>query len=552
MSKGLNFYDRQHLQRLFVQEKQINALFNQLIASIAPEMRRWHDSGNKNSVWVRNSSTENRIDNQLIKFKSALVGLIQKNQSEAWKSANLKNDEIVELYIKGMALSSVAKEGMFSRNLEALKSLQSRVDNGMNLSQRVWNITKQTKGHVELFLESGIATGRSAEAIGRDFRQLLDKPDKRFRRIRNEDGKLVLSQPMKDYNPGRGIYRSSKMNALRVSATETNMAYRLSDSERWKQLDFVLGFEVKRSQNHKPCAICDALKGKYPKEFVFPGWHPFCICYAVPIVMNYDDFADYLLDDTISADKYVQDIPSVAKTFLDKNPRYLQNSYYGKLNDAFFSGDRGSLFINEKIKQVVKQTGGNLYVSFDPFSPIILQKLSELKTNKEKQRLLNEVVNDSDFKLLSKSEKTGAKTVIHPLHKGTSSKRWKETKQMAINLNDNGINVAFLPEYPEKTSADAITIFKSKLVISDFKYSSTTNWNTLSVDLIKGFSQSETIVLKLSKMDLGQFRQVIEYMKRNNSKIGNIQLINRYGKVKDIDRKEFESGKYIKKLRGFL
>ena len=182
-----------------------------------------------------------------------------------------------------MAISSVSKEGMFSRNLDGLKALQRRVDNGMNLSDRVWNITNQTKGHVELFLESGMATGRSAEAIGRDFRQLLIDPDKRFRRIRDDKGKLVLSQPMKGYTPRRGVYRSSRMNALRVSATETNMGYRGSDSERWQQLNFVLGFEVKRSPNAHPCAICDAMKGKYPKDFVFLGWHPFCICFAVPL-----------------------------------------------------------------------------------------------------------------------------------------------------------------------------------------------------------------------------------------------------------------------------
>ena len=164
---------------------------------------------------------------------------------------------------------------MFSRNLDALTALQNRIDNGFTLSDRVWNITKQTKGHVELFLESGLSTGRSAEEIGRDVRQLLQNPDKRFRRIRNEKGELVLSKPMKDYHPGRGVYRSSRMNAVRLTATETNMGYRMSDAERWKQLDFVLGFEVRRSPNAHKCDVCDPLVGKYPKGFIFSGWHPF-------------------------------------------------------------------------------------------------------------------------------------------------------------------------------------------------------------------------------------------------------------------------------------
>lgn len=122
---------------------------------------------------------------------------------------------------------------------------------------------------------------------------------------------------------------------------------------------------------------------------------------------------------------------------------------------------------------------------------------------------------------------------------------------MAFDLNDKGMDVAFLPEYHEKTSVDEITIFNNRYVIADFKYSSTTNWSTLSIDLIYGFPQSNVIVLKLDKMDPGQFKQTIEYMKRNHN-IGNIKIINRYGNVKDIDRKDLESDKYVKKLRGFL
>ena len=339
MPDSISSYDKQHLQRMFAQEKQINALFNELIRIIAPELRKWTDAGNKNSVWIRNTSIENKINKNLNDFRKALEKFIKENQEKAWISAMDKNDLIIEQYIKDMALSKVVKDGMFARNLEALKALQTRIDNGMNLSKRVWSISLQTKDHIELFLESGIATGRSAEAIGRDFRQLLNDPNKRFRRIRDEQGKLVLSQPMKDYNPGRGVYRSSRMNALRVASTETNMGYRMSDAERWKQMDFIQGFEVKRSANAHPCAICDSLKGKYPRNFIFPSWHPFCICFAVPIVMEHEDFADYLLHDTIPKDKIITDIPTKSRKwingYLSKNPK-ASEPYFVKYNKTFF------------------------------------------------------------------------------------------------------------------------------------------------------------------------------------------------------------------------
>jgi hypothetical protein len=333
---NITAHDKAHITRLLNQEKRVNWLFNQFIRSISPEMRKWK-AVNKNRVWIRNSAIENKINKRLQVFHDDLEKIISENQKEAWLSALEKNDLIVEKYIKDMALSSVVKEGMFTRNLDALTALQKRVDDGLNLSQRVWRITEQTKGHVELFLESGIATGRSAEAIGRDFRQLLNNPDKRFRRVRDANDKLVLSQPMKDYHPGRGVYRSSRMNALRVASTETNMGYRLSDSERWKQLDFVLGYEVKRSANAHPCPICDALKGRYPKDFVFPGWHPFCICYAVPVVMEHDDFADFLLHEDIPKNKIITDIPQRSRSWIEGyNQKSSKPPIFVKQNTSWF------------------------------------------------------------------------------------------------------------------------------------------------------------------------------------------------------------------------
>lgn len=333
----LNHYDTQHVMRMLKSEQEIGLIFNEFAKSVSKELRKWNEY-NLSSVWLRNSAVEKSIDKKLTNLASVLEDTITQKQEDAWTSANLKNDEIATQFIQGMSLSSIVKDGMFKRNMDALKALQKRTYNGMNLSQRVWSITKQTKGNIELFLEGGIATGRSAEAIGRDLRQMLVNPDKRFRRVRNEQGRLVMSQPMKDYHPGAGVYRSSRMNALRVAATETNMGYRVADSKRWEQLGFVLGFEVNRTRNAKPCAICDALVGKYPTDFIFPGWHPFCLCFATPIVMEHKDFADYLLNGKIPQDKIIKDIPDSAKEWIkEQEAKKLTTPLFVKMNSKMFS-----------------------------------------------------------------------------------------------------------------------------------------------------------------------------------------------------------------------
>lgn len=81
------------------------------------------------------------------------------------------------------------------------------------------------------------------------------------------------------------------------------MAYRESDWQRWQSLDFVVGFEIVRS-NHEPlcdCDICARLIGRYPKTFKFVGWHPQCMCYAIPILMDEETFDENELGDLKAA-----------------------------------------------------------------------------------------------------------------------------------------------------------------------------------------------------------------------------------------------------------
>lgn len=350
----LSFYERQHIQKILAQQGAINYIFNAFAREISGHLRKWTDTGKPN-VWVRNATIEKGIDKALIDLQVNLLNNISSFGMDAWKRSQTKNDDIVKRYIQGMSVSSVAKEGMFYRNRDALKAMQNRIDNGMNLSGKVWNIVDGTKSQVEMYLGSGLSVGRPAGGISQDMRQLLHDPDKRFRRVRDENGKLKPSAPMADYHPGQGVYRSSYMNSLRLSSTETNINYRQADHDRWKKMDFVLGIEIKRSANNKgPCKVCDAMIGKYPKGFVFTGFHPFCICFAVPLMMDHEDFADYLLDETMPTGQIVRNIPDKAKGFISDHYEMMKNSYVVRNNDSFFSDDK-LVYSKERFKEIKKE-----------------------------------------------------------------------------------------------------------------------------------------------------------------------------------------------------
>lgn len=234
---------------------------------------------------------------------SNITAVVEAGSRREWLFACRKNDEFIASVMDTSQLGKERLQGMQDRNLDALQAFQKRKVDGMGLSQRVWKYAGQYKAQIELGLDVGLGEGRSAQQLSRDLRQNLNDPDRLFRRVRDKRGNLQLSKAAKAFHPGIGVYRSSAKNAARLARSEINMAYRESDWLRWQQLDFVTGFEVKRS-NHEPrckCKLCERLAGRYPKWFKFKGWHPQCLCYETAILMDEEDFDAQKLSDLKSA-----------------------------------------------------------------------------------------------------------------------------------------------------------------------------------------------------------------------------------------------------------
>ena len=397
---GLSFYDKQHIQKVAAQQAVIANIFNQFILSVSPYLRKWFDAG-KNNVWISNQGIESAVDRELLNLESMLYANISAFQKDGWERAERKNDDFISQFIKGMSISSATKDGMFTHSLSAFEALKNDIDaNGFKLSDRVWNITQQTKSQLEFYLDSGVVAGRNSNGISSDIRQILQNPQKRFRRIRNEKDELVLSQPMKDYHPGQGVYRSAYKNALRTSATTTNTAYRSADYERWSKQDFILGIEIHRSANNRgPCKICDAMVGKYPKTFKFTGFHPFCICFATPITMEPENFADFLLNDTVPQGQTITDIPQAAKDFVSENKDGLQSAFWYKDN---FTNDGGLQ------REIVSQPITNEVIKVSKPKRIKTDaEITDIKQKWNERKLYNKITNTENEIRLNKSFETG-------------------------------------------------------------------------------------------------------------------------------------------------
>jgi hypothetical protein len=227
-------------------------------------------------------------------------------------------------------LTPEQKRRYYSNNDKALEAFLARKTAGLNLSDRVWKYTSQFKAEIEMGLDLGLREGMSAAEMAIDLKQYLQYPDKLFRRVRDQHGQLHLSKAAKAFHPGAGVYRSSYKNARRLAATENNIAYHTADHERWQRLDFVVGIEVRLSNNHTINGVpytdmCDDLAGKYPKTFKFVGWHPLCRCNVLSILKSDEELMqenEAILEgrepDPHSVNE-VKDVPDNFKKWIIKN-----------------------------------------------------------------------------------------------------------------------------------------------------------------------------------------------------------------------------------------
>lgn len=254
-----------------------------------------------------------------------------------------------------------------ARKIAAETFIASRLNapKGLNLAQRIWNYCQQTKSEFEMAMSNviadGLKNGTSAEDIGRHIRQYLKVPDMMYRRYhtvkvlangqkkdvvtwrrkRIIDGKVrFVEEPLEKV--GTGVYRSSRMNALRVARTEINAAYHTARNERWKNEPFVIGQHIHLSPQHDPEKdndVCDELEGYYPKDFVWNGWHPQCRCTSDPVMlygderkqfykrmMNGEDMTNYV------SPNRVKDVPDQFKRYVENNADRIIDAYKrGKL-----------------------------------------------------------------------------------------------------------------------------------------------------------------------------------------------------------------------------
>lgn len=285
--------------------------------------------------------TKKKLSDIQKRFVRDIQAVIYNGTSEEWKNSNEVQDLLANSVLKAYdAIVDREKyKVLYQTNSDALKAFQNRKDKGFNISEKLWNQSVVYKKELEDAISCAIEKGYSAVTLS-----------KRISKYLNDFPSL-----QKDYKERFGTASKAmdcEYRSLRLAASEINMAYRNAENERWKQMDFVVGFEIKLSGNHtlngKPFRdICDELAGKYPKDFVWSGWHPLCRCYKIPILKTEEEFWEWdgrseVSDDSVNR---VNDVPEQFKRWIDGNIHKAKS--WG--NAPYFIRDNGD-YIREDFK----------------------------------------------------------------------------------------------------------------------------------------------------------------------------------------------------------
>lgn len=340
-------FDRKLVKGIAKSKKKLDKLFDEFYKAVARiGAATGFNDEQKEFKLSDHPQAEKAIETALRNVVGQVTSDIEQNVNEAWDTSNAKNNALLRQLAAVAPIPTDLRKKATKASVSALAAFQQRKVNGMNLSERVWKTQENIMPQIELALELGLAEGKSAAALSRDVRQNLRDPQRLFRRVRDKNGVLRLSKAAKACHPGQGVYRSSYKNALRLTATETNMAYRSADHAQEQQMPFVLGIEIHTSDNHPVEDICDELKGVYPKEFKFTGWHPFCRCFVTTKLPSREELNKWARMTDEERAKYhftgeVRDMPRQFAEWTEKNAQRLENAknkpYF--ITDNYVDGD---------------------------------------------------------------------------------------------------------------------------------------------------------------------------------------------------------------------
>lgn len=266
-------------KRLVNYVAQVQSIYDRIASQVATAIDGVGYDGSAEFLFEDYPELKQTINGIMTSYAAQMNNLIYAGTTKEWKESNIMQDLLARKVLRAYDFEKGGDKynRYFQPNSDALKAFQNRVDKGLSVSHKLWYQSQALKKELEHTISTAIERGQSAVVLSKRISQyLIDYPS--------------LKADYAEKFGKAATCANCQYASIRLARTEINMAYRKAEQTRWQQFDFILGYEIKLSKRHPAPDICDDLLGIYPKDFVFLGWHPNCMCYVVPIVMSDEEY----------------------------------------------------------------------------------------------------------------------------------------------------------------------------------------------------------------------------------------------------------------------
>lgn len=367
----MNKYEARHIRNVEAYKREVQKIFDEATKEALRMGIRFDADTGKPFSFDDYPATKRKFEALMAKMHQRLMAVVRNGVDDEYELAQDSVGAQIRSVFPALSDAQIGEQLRKLANSNAKAAFEQRRKRGLGLSDKMWEYTGQYKQELEMALDIGIGEGKSAQALSREVRRYLKQPNMLFRKVRDKHGVLHLSKRAKAYHPGRGVYRSSAKNALRMVATETNIAYRSADYLNTKASPWIVGIRIVLSNNHtckdsqgvaQPFTdICDKLAGRYPKDFKFTGWHPNCRCH-IEYIHKTDAEVERDTKRMLRGEKpieahesknYVGELPKSFKKWAEENKQRIINKkslpYVIDNNKGIMSGD----YLNMAVKEVM-------------------------------------------------------------------------------------------------------------------------------------------------------------------------------------------------------
>ena len=284
---------KQLIELLLRQDKAIQQLFIKSADDLAAEIRRLETTGNAYQLSeIIDALLQQQADALEEELKTILLEGLQISVEAGLhqsKQATLRVLNRAKIDWKPMERS------FFRQHTKAVEAMQTRTIKGLNLSDRIWGKSRQSRDAIGSIVREAIAAGEHPYKVAEMLEQY----------VRNGAGSLVSEYPNMIERLEGNIPMNLSYESLRLARTEMAAAFGEATRQAAELNPSNKGIRWRLSNVGVACDKCRDIasrdegkgEGVYSLETLpdYPA-HPNCLCDLSEVTEDVEDFADRLIE----------------------------------------------------------------------------------------------------------------------------------------------------------------------------------------------------------------------------------------------------------------